>query len=680
MDIVTLALAKQYTNQVAGFGVVGPQGPQGEQGPIGPEGPQGEQGPQGVPGPTGLTGPQGPKGEQGPEGPRGLQGARGEAGPIGPQGPAGEKGADGKDGVQGQPGPAGEQGIQGPAGPAGPQGPKGEQGNPGQQGVAGQQGPQGIQGPKGDEGKPFLIAKVYDTKAEMDAGYATDGIEQGGLVAISTQTGGAEGGYIYVKGATAYEFFYDLASTEGIQGPKGETGAQGPQGEQGPAGKDGAPGPQGPQGPAGPAGERGQQGPKGETGPQGIQGPAGKDGENGQGVPTGGTVGQILSKKSGTNYDTEWIDPVSGTEDALPLAGGTMTGPIDMGGNIIANLSEPMADGDAATKGYVDSQIGSGSGIGVATKTVPFTLTTANWSGTNPPFTQIVTVEGLGADASAVTGPATYDDATVAMENGVRWRAQAENQLTYQATTKPINDINYNALLFEDATGGIPSNPKPFAEASWEEINKVIKTGMGPIIYRVGEEKKVELGEIGTVTMQIAAFDHDLAEPSKSGKRTKISLISKELIDIKMPIYDGTSEGGFPKSNMFKYFSESLIKAIPSELSSKIKPVYKWYLTNVNTRTGEWFSSKIWIPLMYEFFGHANESSELEHENSGCEKYSIFIDDNSRIKKDLKGESMPYPSSSLRLNYTNYVIGPGYWGSNDGVPISSTKVCFGFSL
>lgn len=454
MDIVTLALAKQYTNQVAGFGVVGPQGPQGERGPIGPEGPQGEQGPQGVPGPTGLTGPQGPKGEQGPEGPRGLQGARGEQGPIGPQGPAGEKGADGKDGIQGQPGPAGEQGIQGPAGPAGPQGPKGEQGNPGQQGVAGQQGPQGIQGPKGDEGKPFLIAKVYDTKAAMDAGYATDGVEQGGLVAISTQTGGAEGGYIYVKGATAYEFFYDLASTEGIQGPKGETGAQGPQGEQGPAGKDGAPGPQGPQGPAGPAGERGQQGPKGETGQQGIQGPAGKNGENGQGVPTGGATGQILSKKSGTNYDTEWIDPVSGTEDALPLAGGTMTGPIDMGGNIIANLGEPMADSDAATKEYVDSQIGTGTGTGMTAKTVLFTLTTANWSGTNPPFTQIVTVEGLGADASAVTGPATYDDATIAMENGIRWKAQAENQLTYQATTKPINDINYNALLFEEPTGG----------------------------------------------------------------------------------------------------------------------------------------------------------------------------------------------------------------------------------
>lgn len=53
MDLVTLGLAKKYTDQVAGFGVVGPQGPQGPKGDTGPQGP---------------AGPQGPKGEQGKDG------------------------------------------------------------------------------------------------------------------------------------------------------------------------------------------------------------------------------------------------------------------------------------------------------------------------------------------------------------------------------------------------------------------------------------------------------------------------------------------------------------------------------------------------------------------------------------------------------------------------------------
>ena len=39
---------------------------------------------------------------------------------------------------------------------------------------------------------------------------------------------------------------------------------------------------------------------------QSIEGPAGP------GVPAGGTAGQVLTKKSGTDYDTEWKDPTGG--------------------------------------------------------------------------------------------------------------------------------------------------------------------------------------------------------------------------------------------------------------------------------------------------------------------------------------------------------------------------------
>ena len=48
----------------------------------------------------------------------------------------------------------------------------------------------------------------------------------------------------------------------------------------------------------------------------GSQGPAG------QGVPTGGTTGQVLKKKSGTNYDTEWADEEGGgTGHGIPSGG-----------------------------------------------------------------------------------------------------------------------------------------------------------------------------------------------------------------------------------------------------------------------------------------------------------------------------------------------------------------------
>lgn len=53
----------------------------------------------------------------------------------------------------------------------------------------------------------------------------------------------------------------------------------------------------------------GPRGPKGNPGPPGERGPAGEPGAKGEpgvGVPTGGTVGEVLVKKSGTDFDAEW--------------------------------------------------------------------------------------------------------------------------------------------------------------------------------------------------------------------------------------------------------------------------------------------------------------------------------------------------------------------------------------
>lgn len=49
----------------------------------------------------------------------------------------------------------------------------------------------------------------------------------------------------------------------------------------------------------------------GKQGATGATGPTGPTGATGAGVAEGGTTGQVLSKASGTDYDTEWTD-VSG--------------------------------------------------------------------------------------------------------------------------------------------------------------------------------------------------------------------------------------------------------------------------------------------------------------------------------------------------------------------------------
>ena len=71
-------------------------------------------------------------------------------------------------------------------------------------------------------------------------------------------------------------------------------------------------GPAGPQGPQGETGATGATGPQGEQGPQGETGATGPQGSPGVGVPAGGTAGQVLTKVSVTDYDTEWTTPSGG--------------------------------------------------------------------------------------------------------------------------------------------------------------------------------------------------------------------------------------------------------------------------------------------------------------------------------------------------------------------------------
>ena len=103
-------------------------------------------------------------------------------------------------------------------------------------------------------------------------------------------------------------------------------------------------------------------------------------------VPVGGTSGQVLSKASADDYDLEWTTASAGggggtdataraaaaaaqstADAALSRTGGTMTGKITLDG-------APTVDLHAATKKYVDDNIGSGGdggssggGLGVTT-------------------------------------------------------------------------------------------------------------------------------------------------------------------------------------------------------------------------------------------------------------------------------------------------------------------------
>ena len=79
-----------------------------------------------------------------------------------------------------------------------------------------------------------------------------------------------------------------------------------------------------------------------------------------------GTLKNIATPKADTDgVNKSYVDIAFGeleTEIAntaaanLPLKGGTMAGDIDLDGHLLTNIGTPKADGDAATKGYVDTK------------------------------------------------------------------------------------------------------------------------------------------------------------------------------------------------------------------------------------------------------------------------------------------------------------------------------------
>lgn len=205
-------------------------------------------------------------------------------------------------------------GIQGPTGATG------------STGATGATGPAGADGADGVDGAPGSVW-------HFGSGAPSGGLGVNGDLYLNTANGD-----VYSKAGGSWSVVDNLTGPTGATGATGATGSTGATGAAGADGKtilSGAVDPTtegtngdfyintaantifGPKA-AGVWGSGtsivGPAGATGATGSTGAAGPTGPAGADGVGVPVGGSTGQVLTKNSGTNYDTTWAAaPVSTT-------------------------------------------------------------------------------------------------------------------------------------------------------------------------------------------------------------------------------------------------------------------------------------------------------------------------------------------------------------------------------
>ena len=221
------------------------------------------------------------------------------------------------DGATGAVGPQGVPGVDGAEGPAG------AKGDPG---IQGEQGIQGIQGEQGAPGLGITFKGALPTVDDLP-----DGAAQGDLYIVEDPA--PSHGWVWDETEAAYidagpvQGPQGIAGEQGVAGPAGPAGADGPAGTQGVAGQDGA---------VGPAGPKGEQGVMGADGPAGPAGPKGDPGDPATLPISTATVLGGVKVGAGLAVTADGTLSASGAAGAfLPLAGGTMTGPITLPSGVV---------------------------------------------------------------------------------------------------------------------------------------------------------------------------------------------------------------------------------------------------------------------------------------------------------------------------------------------------------
>ena len=183
----------------------------------------------------------------------------------------------------------------------------------------------------------------------------------------------------------------------------------------------------------------------------------------------------------------------------------------------------------------------------------------------------------------------------------------------YEYDDDEDDEATFTPLPTKSVTRTLPSSPyRNEIPDSWEEIIASIDDGTAQQRYAVGAYKPLNLGQFGTVNMQLAGFNLD--ERADGRGKAATTWIAKEILSETHRWNPGWNDGkagtgtigGWAKCELRKWMNEMVRPAIPENVRNRLVPVKKsqeCYDTN-----GNWIQQttkdSVWIPSCEEVFGN----------------------------------------------------------------------------
>lgn len=177
-----------------------------------------------------------------------------------------------------------------------------------------------------------------------------------------------------------------------------------------------------------------------------MNGQQGEQGEPGEGVPTGGVTGQVLKKRSNTNYDTYWANESGGVTSVNGQTGAVVLDADDVGA-LPDDTFIPTKTSDLTNdSGFTDVHVGASA---------PTDPDTQIWLDTDEPGQSAVT------SVNGASGAVTVSTSSIGALPSLKQKTLIASLTSSPATTqtvsldKSLTDYDYIYVEFVRPNGGI---------------------------------------------------------------------------------------------------------------------------------------------------------------------------------------------------------------------------------